>query len=478
MRHSSSPAGHAQETPPIVRIQVPDIALKRSVRAVRGQFLDEAGISASIRITPAENSLFAIREDIRTGTNAIDGAVMPMWHIGDLLADNQIAALGQFYESSENQFPRFELKDEFPAVRALRRFGDDLVAVPFDCDCLMLYYRSDLLNDTAHQQAFEHVAGAPLRIPSTWDELVAIGEYFRTSGIDTIPLHLRVGGQGMFQYLAVAGPFVIGEQNPQAFWFDPETFDPLIASDGHVEALQMFKRLYELGSPDQLTWTLADAWQKFLAGHTVFAIASADMLTMAIDLASPWLDHIGVAPLPGTTSYLDPFTSGRHITGTPNLTGNALGASWGGVVRTSSQMPEAAYHFLALLAGQQRQQQFAWGVHDGVDPGRLSQMPPEVDPGGMTPLNDYLDAGFSERQAIEFTSAIQQTLSNPLQLPYLRIPGAFDYFAALDRRLSEFLAGDSGSPEAALQLAGDDFRSISRRLGVQRQLEIYRRSLV
>jgi multiple sugar transport system substrate-binding protein len=468
----------AQVLPPTVRIQVPDIALKPTVRAIRDQFLSETGITATIRITPAENSLFAIREDIRTGSNALDGALMPMWHIGDLLADSQIVSLDGFHGSGDGRFPEIQLDDEFPAVRTLRRFGDDLVATPFDSDCLLLYYRSDLISDAVHQQAFEQVAGTPLSIPATWDELLRIGEYFQTAGIDTVSLHLRDGGQGMFQYLAVAGPHVIGEENPRAFWFEPESFEPLIASDGHFEALEVFRRLFELGSSEQLSWTLADAWQHFLDGGAVFAIAPADLLTLAIDLSVPLRGKIGVAQLPGTNSYVDPLTSMRHETATPNRAGNVLGPSWGGVIRTSSSMPEAAYHFLALLSGTERQRAFGWGVDDGVDPGRLSQMPPEVDPEGQTPLDDYLDAGFSQSQAIDYTSSILQTLSNPVQLPYLRIPGAFEYLAALDLRLSEFLADGNASPAATLERASDDFRSISQRLGVQRQLELYRLSRV
>jgi multiple sugar transport system substrate-binding protein len=470
---AGSTAWTAQELLPTVRIQVPDIALKPTVRAIRDQFLSQTGITATIRITPAENSLFATREDIRTGSNAIDGALMPMWHIGDLLADNQIVSLDGFHNSGGGRFPEFQLDDEFPAVRKLRRFGDDLVATPFDSDCLLLYYRSDLLNDAAHQQA----AGTPLSIPATWEELLLTGAYFQTVGIDTVSLNLREGGQGMFQYLAIAGPHVVGEQNPQAFWFEPESFEPLITSDGHVEALEVFRRLFELGSSDQISWTLADAWQHFLDGGAVFAIAPADLLTLAIDLSLPLRGKIGVAQLPGSNSYVDPITSTRHETPTPNRAGNVLGPSWGGVIRTSSSMPEAAYHFLALLAGTERQRAFGWSVDDGVDPGRLSQLPPEVDPEGQTPLDDYLDAGFSESQAIDYTSSIQQTLSNPVQLPYLRIPGAFEYLAALDLRLSEFLADSNASPAATLERISDDFRSISQRLGVQRQLELFRRSL-
>jgi multiple sugar transport system substrate-binding protein len=462
--------------PPTVRFQVPDIALKRTVRGIRDQFFDETGVTATIRITPAENVLFAVREDIRTGSNALDGALTPMWHIGDLLADGQISPLDRYVEAA-TAAPNIDLDGEFPAVRRLRYFDGELVATPFDGDCLLLYYRSDLLDDTHHQRAFEQLNGRPLEIPATWDDLILTGEYFRSEGFDTMPLHLRDGGQGMFQYLSVAGSHVIGEQNPDAFWFDPDSFDPLIESEGHVVALYLFRRLFDLGPAEQLEWTLADAWQHFLDGHAVFAIASADLLTLAIDIDSPQRAQIGIVPLPGTNEYVDPVTGTRHEPEGANITGNALGANWGGIIRTSSQMPEEAYHFLALLAATERQRTYGWDIDDGIDPSRLSQLPQEVDPQGETPIDNYLAAGFTGAQAIAYTSAIQQTLSNPLQLPYLRIPGAFDYMAVLDRRISAFLGGETGSPEETLALVSDDFQSITGQLGIERQLDFYRRSL-
>jgi multiple sugar transport system substrate-binding protein len=211
----------------------------------------------------------------------------------------------------------------------------------------------------------------------------------------------------MFQYLGVAGPYVIGERNPDAFWFDPVTLDPLIASEGHVEALQTFKRLFELGPAEQLEWTLADAWQHFLEGHAAFAIAPADLLTFAIDLKYPLRGQIGVASLPGTTAYVDPLAGTRHETESSNVTGNAQGACWGGVLRTSSDMPETAFHFLAMLGETDRQRAFGWSVDDGVDPARASQMPTEVSSEGRSPLDDFVVAGFTEAQAMSYTGAIQ-----------------------------------------------------------------------
>lgn len=186
---------------------------------------------------------------------------------------------------------------------------------------------------------------------------------------------------------------------------------------------------------------------------------------------------IGVARLPGSTNGHGANTSQHASAGSVHRVGNAFGACWGGVVRGSSDRPEAVYYFFSLLAEESLQQTFGWKVDDGIDPGRFSQMPPEAIDGGGTPLDKYTGAGFTSDQALQFTTAISQTLMNPLQAPYLRIPGAFDYLTALDGRLNEFLSASDMHPRQALELAAEDFEEISAKLGIERQRQMYLQSM-
>lgn len=78
-------------------------------------------------------------------------------------------------------------------------------------------------------------------------------------------------------------------------------------------------------------------------------------------------------------------------------------------------------------------------------------------------MRDYLHAYF-------------ENFSNRLQFPYLRIPGAFSYWQALDVHLGEAVAGQL-SAEAALKAAAVDFEEITLRLGRERQRSAYRKSL-
>ncbi|TXG80002.1 MAG: hypothetical protein E6R14_10040 [Thermomicrobiales bacterium] len=144
---------------------------------------------------------------------------------------------------------------------------------------------------------------------------------------------------------------------------------------------------------------------------------------------------------------------------------------------SGSDSPEAVYYLLALLATEPKQQFYATRGSDGVDPGRMSQMPPEAVEGGTGVLADYVAQGFSEADAIQYTRAYYDTFQNPNQLPYLRIPGTAEYWNALDIRLSEFVTGQVGSAEEAMANLATDFRDINDRLGVDLQLEVYKASL-
>ena len=76
----------------------------------------------------------------------------------------------------------------------------------------------------------------------------------------------------------------------------------------------------------------------------------------------------------------------------------------------------------------------------------------------------------------DYLKAFYDTFNNEQQLPYLRIPGAFSYWLALDLHVSEALSGQL-SPEEALKATAADFEEITYRLGRDKQAQAYRESL-
>jgi len=490
LRAAETRAQDAPSAPPVVAegdgtmfagqeitIQVIDASVKLPLDEVRDEYEAATGAKLNIVADPIETAFSKLLEDAATGTNSIDGSVIGMWWLGDLVAGNFVRSYDDYYDDTSAGFPQFDFEDELPGMRALRMYGGQKYVIPYDADGQTLYYRRDLLTDADHMAAYKEKTGNDLNVPQTWDELYAIASYFKDTGIDGISMHLKVGGQGMFHYMSLSGPYIIGPENPTLYWFDPETMDPLVESAGHVEAANMIKQLFDLGPEAQAGWALGEAWDHFLQGNAVFTFSWGDVLPLAVEQDAPINGNVGTAQLPGTLKYTNPLTGESFETEAPNLVGNTTGGSWSGVIMSGSESPEAVYYLFALLATKAKQQFFATRGSDGVDPGRMSQMPPEAVEGGTGSLEEYVAQGFSEADAIEYTRAYYDTFQNPNQLPYLRIPGTAEYWNALDIRLSEFVTGQVGSAEEAMATLAQDFRDINDRLGVDLQLEIYKDSL-
>jgi multiple sugar transport system substrate-binding protein len=157
----------------------------------------------------------------------------------------------------------------------------------------------------------------------------------------------------------------------------------------------------------------------------------------------------------------------------PNVVGNTTGGSWAGVISKFSDAPEATYYLLALMATKEKSAVYAARGWDGVDPGRFFHYLP---PNGTGSMEDYLAADWNADDVLDYTNAYYDNFSAPLQFPYLRIPGTFEYWTSLDIHLSEAATGQV-SPEEAVQATAADFEAITDRLGREQQLEIYKASL-
>jgi multiple sugar transport system substrate-binding protein len=94
----------------------------------------------------------------------------------------------------------------------------------------------------------------------------------------------------------------------------------------------------------------------------------------------------------------------------------------------------------------------------------------------MAKIEDYLRFGWNEGDIREYLQGFYDNFRNPKLLPFLRIPGTFSYWRALDVHLAEAAAGQL-SPEDALRAAAVDFEEITIRLGREQQRKAYKASL-
>jgi multiple sugar transport system substrate-binding protein len=498
LAQDATPAAGGAESPPIVAqpgsgapewqgkeitVQCIDDSVRIPWDEVRPEFEAATGAKVTIVPDPIGDAFPRLLEDAASGGNRFDAAMIGMWWLGELVAGDFIMPYDDLYNDTSGKFPKVNADDELPAVRALRVYDGKHYVVPNDADGQVLYYRRDLLQDPSHQKAYKDATGKELEVPKTWEDLRDIAKYFTGKPLGGnsetghgISMHLKVGGQGMFHFMSLSAPFVIGPENKQLYWFDTENMDPLVESEGHRRAMELYLELVKYGPEAMGGWALGEAWDYFLQGNAVFTYSWGDVAALAVERNSFVKGKVGTAQLPGTMAYVDPKSGTEHKTETPNLVGNTTGGSWAGVIMKATDEPELAYYWLALMATEPKQRFYAARGTDGVDPGRLSQMPPSAVEGGTGNIDDYTAQGWVAQDAEEYVKAYYDNYQNPNQLPFLRIPGTFDYWTQMDVRLSETLTSGT-SPADALKAMAQDFRDINDRLGVEAQLEVYRKSL-
>ena len=76
----------------------------------------------------------------------------------------------------------------------------------------------------------------------------------------------------------------------------------------------------------------------------------------------------------------------------------------------------------------------------------------------------------------EYLDAIGNIIGNANNVVDLRIPGAAEYFDALDTQLAQAVAGQISS-KAALDAVAQQWDQITNRLGRDQQLKLYRQML-
>jgi len=445
---------------------------------LKDEFEAATGAKLDLVQIPHQDLFANFLSDLTNGAGKYDAAYVGAWWLGELVTGDYILSYDKYY--NDPRFPKWNVEDVLPAPRSLLSYNGKKYMIANDHDGQVLYYRRDLLANPQHQAAFQQHYGYPLEAPKTWAQFRDIAEYFNGKDLndDGIPdhgltMHLKAGAQGMFHFMSFSAPFVIGPDNPKLYWFDPQTMKPLIESPGHVRALTALVDLIRFGPKEMLHWDLGKSWDHFLAGRAALTFTWGDLGGLAQQEGSKVKGKVGSVQLPGTQEYYSLVQRKWVNTAQPNLVGNTTGGSWAGVISKYSKAPEATYYLFALLAAREKSEVYAARGWDGIDPGRSFHFLP---PKGRGKIETYLKAGWNETDVQDYLQAYFDNFANKLQLPYLRIPGAYRYWQALDMHLAEAATGQL-SPEAALKATAVDFEEITIRLGRERQRRAYRASL-
>ncbi|MEM2690269.1 MAG: hypothetical protein QXI27_06460, partial [Nitrososphaerota archaeon] len=357
---------------------------------IRDRWEAVSGAKLDIIELPFADLPVKILADLTTGTGLYDGFVPCSNICGDLVIPGYVHLVEKWFGD-----PRFPPWDPtlFPwAIAQCSQWGGKWWGVPLDDDAWYLYwnvYWMDYwMKDKDKMREFKDKYGYELNIYEwykrrtlTWQKLRDVAEFF--TGWDWngdgepdygIVMGLKVGEQGPMWYFPFVAPWVVEygpmrDRTHNVFWFDPETMEPLLKTEGWVEATKFFGEIVKFGPKAQFTFSFSEMWDFFLMKQKAMLMWSPpDAFSLAGDPErSTMRGYLGSAPGPGSERYYS-LTEGRWIEKVNNV-GNCSGCSWHGWVSTLSKNPEATYHLFAYMALPEIHLDITSMGFTGVDPG-------------------------------------------------------------------------------------------------------------
>jgi len=449
------------------------IVPKLDARLIRGPILDEvdafeARTGAKVRVlTPGWNeTIEKIDQSLKSpDTNFDIYVVISMWS-GTLLGGGHIEPVPEAIKQ------RIDWDDVLPIYRnTVLSWNNVAYGMPYDGDCINLYYRKDLFANPDYRARFKTRYHYDLAPPANWKEYRDIAEFF--TGWDWsgdgkpdygIAGNRVMGDISMLQFFAQAGAFAKHPDDP-AYYFDPDTLKPRINNPGFVRALELWVTTLKYGPPGMANFAGHDVRNSFVSGQTAMAIDWADMGVHAVNSpASTIKDKIGYSQIPASNEVYNAITGhwDKRMNQVSSISGN-----WTFFVSKASKNKALAFEFAAHMTSKALTKKLTAMSGTAVNPSRRSHF---EDP------SSWNQSGFSTESAKAYLDEITQSLSNPNVVHDITIPGAGEYYRVADEYLAKAVKGEM-SPRQALDKAAAEWERITDRLGRDKQIAYYKASL-
>jgi multiple sugar transport system substrate-binding protein len=388
---------------------------------------------------------------------AADIAFYPPNWLGEMVQSNLISPVPEYVLKEEEVDERSELRLDREGIV---KFGGKRFGFSMGSPKSIMLYRKDLLQRVK------------LKPPKTWREFELVWqeisdtkwegkpEDFATS---LEPLNGKWAGEAL---LSRAAPYIRTHGQFSAL-FNVRTMEPLIECEAYLKALQELVAANPQAKTESNRLTPEQVLQKFLGGDAAIAFGWPMRLPTDFIVPEPIAPHIESSVMPGSNTHFSVSAQRWESTAAEDsLTVPVIGFDGRmGSVLSNSRRSAAAFRRLVWLTDNKLSLQIA--------PESRCSAPFRVQ--HLSAAERWLGSSYPTAFVSSFQRTTEDQHQSSVWLSSPQFPGGAEYMDALSKGVHASLSGTD--PKSALADVAKDWRSITERLGKEKQLEAYKASI-
>ncbi len=441
---------------------------------IRGPIMDEAKVfeektGAKIRVvTPSWGETIAkTKQSLTDPTLNYDiFVVIAMWN-GMLLGGDHIEPVPTWVKD------KIQWDDVLPIYKnSVLSYNNIAYGMPYDGDCINLYYRKDIFENKDYKKKFFKENGFELNPPKTWNEYKIIAKFFNGWDWDNDgkieygnATFRKKGDVAMLQFFATAAAYAKHSDN-KAYFFDSETMKPHINNPAFIKALEDYIELVKYAPKGAINFAGHDVRNNFVQGNVAMAIDWADLGIYAAENEISTLkdNQIGYGQLPGSNKV---YNSNTKVWEDKYNQASSISGNWSLFVNKDSKNKKLAFDFAAHMTSKNMTAKLVATSGNAVNPSRFSH---------FKDFASWEKSGFTTNGAKRYLDEISKSLTNTNVVYDITLPGAARYYGALDSAVYEALKGTL-SIKDALNKAANEWEIITDDIGRDSQIKYYKASL-
>ncbi|HEX2527157.1 MAG TPA: sugar ABC transporter substrate-binding protein [Geminicoccus sp.] len=298
---------------------VPDT---RYVQEMLPEFKEKTGIDVQLEVVNYAEMHTKLVPQLVSPEGSYDVLIVDFYWVGEFIKAGWLQPLDERIAADGIDTNRY-----IPSIMNLTGKVDGVTyMLPFYNYAMGLTYRTDLLADPKHQEAFKAKYGRDLKVPTEWQEYLDQVKYFtEDAGIE--------GFKGVVNQGLRPDPIAMEWSNylfaRGGRYYDPETWQPTLATPEGIQALVDYRdNIQKYGPIGAANFSFDDAFNVAAQGKA-YSYLTFNMFRPVYDdpASSQVVGKMEITPVPG----------------------GSLNGSWGWAIPTSSPDADAAWEFIKFI---------------------------------------------------------------------------------------------------------------------------------